>query len=219
MTEAEWLACADPTPMLEFLRDRVSARKMRLFAVACCRRMWHLLADERSRKAIEFAESNADGVVPQWLCCEAADAAYEAADASGPDDNDPNEDEAWPERHHAAFLAAHVLDEPAFFYVDGYFRYSTVRRGYEEDAGLFRDIIGNPFRLASIQPEWLVLNDGTVVRLAQAIYEARAFDRLLILADALEDAGCDNADILEHCRQPGPHVRGCWVIDLLTGRI
>jgi hypothetical protein len=71
-----------------------------------------------------------------------------------------------------------------------------------------------PFNL-SLNPCWLTL---TVRQLAQAIYDDRAFDRLPILADALEDAGCDNADILNHCRQPGEHVRGCWVVDLLLGK-
>ena len=61
-------------------------------------------------------------------------------------------------------------------------------------------------------------NDGTVRKIAQAIYDERAFDRLPILADALEDAGCDNADILNHCRNGGEHVRGCWVVDLLLGK-
>ncbi|MBL8795191.1 MAG: hypothetical protein JNM56_14900 [Planctomycetia bacterium] len=79
-----------------------------------------------------------------------------------------------------------------------------------------RDLVGNPFRPVTVNPAWLT---PTVISLAQAIYAERAFDRLPILADALEDAGCDHADILNHCRQPGEHVRGCWVIDLLTGRI
>ena len=69
-----------------------------------------------------------------------------------------------------------------------------------------------------VEPAWFAWNDHTVPRIAQAIYGERAFDRMPILADALEDAGCDNADILGHCRQPGPHVRGCWVVDLLLGK-
>jgi len=60
---------------------------------------------------------------------------------------------------------------------------------------------------------------GTVIKLAQAIYDDRAFDRLPILADALEEAGCTNIDILEHCRVPGPHVCGCWVVDLLLSEV
>lgn len=80
---------------------------------------------------------------------------------------------------------------------------------------LIRDIFGNPFRPINGDPAWLT---ETVVALAEGIYAERAFDRMPILADALEDAGCDNADVLNHCRQPGEHVRGCWVVDLLTGR-
>jgi hypothetical protein len=69
-----------------------------------------------------------------------------------------------------------------------------------------------------INPIWLRWNDGTVVKLAQSIYDERRFTDLPILADALEDAGCADADILAHCRGPGPHVRGCWVVDLLLGK-
>jgi hypothetical protein len=75
-----------------------------------------------------------------------------------------------------------------------------------------RDIFGNPFRKVKVKRVWLT---GNVVALAQTIYDDRFFDRLPILADALEDAGCDNADFLNHCRQPGEHVRGCWVVDLV----
>jgi hypothetical protein len=84
-----------------------------------------------------------------------------------------------------------------------------------EVAGLLRDIVGNPFRPVTLNPAWRTSN---VTGLAQAIYDDRAFDRLPILADALEDAGCDNADILNHCRDGGVHVRGCWVVDLVLGK-
>ena len=80
---------------------------------------------------------------------------------------------------------------------------------------ILRCIFGNPFRAGTCDTAW---QTATVTSLAQAIYDERAFDRLPILADALEDAGCTNADILSHCRGPGPHVRGCWVVDLLLGR-
>jgi hypothetical protein len=78
-----------------------------------------------------------------------------------------------------------------------------------------RDIFGNPFHAVAINPSWLT---STVLTLAEGIYDERAFDRLPILADALQDAGCENADILNHCRSAGPHVRGCWVVDLLLGK-
>jgi len=82
-----------------------------------------------------------------------------------------------------------------------------------------RDIFGNPFRPVTVNPGWLAWNDGTVPRIAQAIYDERAFDRMTILADALEDAGCTDQDILGHCRSGGEHVRGgCWVVDLLLGK-
>lgn len=90
---------------------------------------------------------------------------------------------------------------------------------------LLRDIFGNPFRPVTIDPVWRTWNNGTVVKLSQAIYDERELPsghldagRLAILADALEDAGCTNTDILDHCRSPGLHVRGCWVVDLLLGK-
>ena len=93
------------------------------------------------------------------------------------------------------------------------------REEWAAQAALLRDIFGLlPFRPVTIAPAWAIWNDATVVKLAQGIYDDRAVGRLPILADALEEAGCDNADILTHCRQPGPHVRGCWVVDLLLGK-
>jgi hypothetical protein len=80
---------------------------------------------------------------------------------------------------------------------------------------LLRDIFGNLFRPVVFDPAW---RSEPVSTLATGIYADRAFDRLPILADAFEEAGCDNADILNHCRGPGPHVRGCWVVDLVLGK-
>ncbi len=85
----------------------------------------------------------------------------------------------------------------------------------EEQISLFRDLFGNPFHPVTINPAWFTWNDGTVVKIAQGIYDELAFDRLPILADALEDAGCGNAEILNHCRSDVQHVRGCWVVTLL----
>jgi hypothetical protein len=82
-------------------------------------------------------------------------------------------------------------------------------------ANLLRDIFGNPFRTVANDRNWLTL---TVKQLSAVIYADRAFERLPLLADALEDAGCTDATLLEHCRGPGPHVRGCWVVDLLLGK-
>ncbi|HJT34677.1 MAG TPA: hypothetical protein VJ783_21805 [Pirellulales bacterium] len=87
------------------------------------------------------------------------------------------------------------------------------------ESSLLRDIIGPLiFRPINLPAGVLTWNGGAVVEMAQGIYREGAFDRLPILADALEEAGCDDADIISHCRQRRPHVRGCWVVDLLLGK-
>ena len=85
------------------------------------------------------------------------------------------------------------------------------------EALLFYDIAGHIITPAQIDPLWLAWNDGTVRQLAGAIYDERAWDQMPILADALEDAGCQDARIFDHCRGGGPHTRGCWVVDLILG--
>ncbi len=80
---------------------------------------------------------------------------------------------------------------------------------------LLREIFGNPFRPVVADPRWLT---ETAVGIARGIYDDRAFERLPILADALQDAGCENADLLTHGREPGTHVRGCWVVDSVLGK-
>jgi hypothetical protein len=91
--------------------------------------------------------------------------------------------------------------------------------GKERLCALLRDIFGLlPYRPVALDRTWLTWRDGTISKLAQAIYDERAFDRLPILADALVDAGCTDEAILGHCRGPGPHIRGCWVVDLLLGK-
>jgi hypothetical protein len=80
---------------------------------------------------------------------------------------------------------------------------------------ILRDVIGNPFRPVAFSPDW---RTNTVLTLARQMYEGREFSAMPILADALQDAGCDSADVLDHCRGGGPHVRGCWVVDLVLGK-
>jgi hypothetical protein len=95
-------------------------------------------------------------------------------------------------------------------------RHTGFKHAPAEFAGKLRDIFGNPFRPVSVEPSWLT---STVVALAEGIYQEKAFDRLPILADALMDAGCDNDDVLNHCRDPhATHVRGCWVVDSVLGK-
>ena len=81
--------------------------------------------------------------------------------------------------------------------------------------GVVWDVVGNPFRLVEFSPAW---RTDTAVALARHIYDRREFSALPILADALQDAGCDDDDVLNHCREPGLHVRGCWVLDGVLGK-
>jgi hypothetical protein len=221
MTEAEWQECRDPRPILEFLRGKASERKLRLFAVACCRRVWHLLVDERSREAVEVAERFADGG--------ATDQELEAAKHNAWEFSlhIVHEDERFFDLDQTVLDAADAPAWAAEWSVDHGSDYgrcplrvivATQRAlGTAEgnaQADLVRCVFGNPFRPVSLDPAW---RTPAVLHLAQAIYD-RAFDQLPILADALEEAGCTSRDVLDHCRGPGPHVRGCWAVDLLLGK-
>lgn len=210
MTERQWLACKDPTSMLAFLAGKTSNRKVRLFGCACLRqrpgemdediRMAERYADgEVSLRAMTSIEEHA-GITQ----ADAAEAAYEAMGlASGALASD-----AWNTamREGKTRTEANKLSRAAF------------KQEEAHQASLLRDIVGNPCRPLMIDPHWLVSDGGVVVQLAQAIYDERTFDRMPILADALEDASCTNADILEHCRAGGVHARGCWVLDLLLDK-
>jgi hypothetical protein len=192
MTEQEWLACADPTPMLEFLRGKASDRKLRLFACACCRNpVWMML--DRDEAVIRTIEDCAD----KW----AGVGSFHPANFGAL-------------RFGAVWAAAESAYDAAREWVVS-LKSKRGKKWKPAQAALFREILGNPFRPVTADPAWLT---STVVSLAQAIYADRAFDRLPILADALEDAGCTNADLLKHCRQAGGHARGCWAVDRLLGK-
>jgi hypothetical protein len=229
MTEAEWLACEEPEPMLDVVLGKVSDRKLRLFAVACYLRVWQ--ARPRSSAALPAAllvsEAFADGLVgAEQLEIEqskiGAVAAYSsAASASSAAGAILGEDATtaayWTARHaanyfgHLAVQAAGLEPNPGTnAFASGWRAEARVQ------AALVPEIFGVfPFRLIAADPEWLLWNNATLPRIAGLIYADRAFDRLPILADALQDAGCTNADILAHCRGGGDHVRGCWVVDLI----
>jgi hypothetical protein len=206
MTEAEWLACADPQPMLSFLRAITSDRKLRLFAVACVRCIYPRLPDKRTRRNVETVERYADGLASQKALRGAWGSARWAANLASRRSDNVTEGPKW--------CVAHLTNESLDHAL-------LATWGLEkcQQCQLLRDIYGPlPCRPVFIHPSWLAWNDGTVKKIAQAIYDERAFDRMPILADALEDAGCDDADLLAHCRGAGPHVRGCWVVDLLLGK-
>ncbi len=232
MTEQKWLACANPAGMLGLLGRRWGDRKRRLFACGCCRLAWHHLADPRSRAAVEAAEAFADGRTPR----EAMESACQAAGAAAAEQpaRSPGAAAAtaagfaarsdWG-RGAVALQVIHAISWAP----------STAPRGKAGRAGrahrdrvgqraaaLLRCVVGNPFRPVNASPAW---QTAEVVGLAQAAYDERELPagtldatRLAVLADALEEAGCDQADLLAHLRGPGPHVRGCWAVDLLLGK-
>lgn len=285
MTEAEWLTCAEPKLMLEYLRGpavrevremfgrlipfevyperRGSDRKLRLLAVACCRRHWYLLDEAHCRKLVEVGEHFEGKFNPTGLPLDACQRALELVEVAADSPVDPKAltaaseaadlfhfpasdyaacygDEWGPfdtelmASGNAAYAVYYACNQSIDFssvsgvswqmaYAASYLKEPRdgTERGadpveYAAQAGLIREVFGNPFRPVAIDPNWLT---STVVALAEGIYADRAFDRMPILADALQDAGCANDDILHHCRDNSQvHVRGCWVIDLLTGR-
>ncbi len=217
MTESEWLNGKDPRKMLEFLSGWASVRKLRLFAVACCRLVWYEFTSALSRRAVEVAERFADGQADRREALVAKSAAWKIAmqheharQASG----------RRPElTEHLAFLPTYPFEETADNIAQKLARNIRAIDEVRESAlALLRDIFGNPFRQVAIDPEWLKRNGGAVENLAQSVYEVGRFEELAVLADALEEAGCQDAGLLNHCRGEGPHVRGCWVLDLLLGR-
>jgi hypothetical protein len=213
-------------PLLEWLRDKVSDRKLRLFACACCRHIWSHLGDD-SRRAVAAAELFADDQLSkqELQTAFALIAGVVQTERDNPAYHSTNGGIGGPAT--AAYAAAFVglggygaADGVAACVVR-----TAISSGNDEttekagQAGFLREIVGPlPFRALALRPALLAWNDGTVVKLARGIYDERAFERMPILADALEDAGCADADILNHLRQPGGHVRGCWAVDHILGK-
>jgi len=248
MTEQEWMESADPESMLVFLKIKrpkpgsgkwptLSERKERLFACACCRRIWPQFVDERSRRAIEFAERYADGKLTLEELTVAAAGAYSAATDGKAYDND---DVAAPE--YAALNTIGIYDAngeittmtPSFFALNAADNaassianranpetpgeglwYAVFAAEKQAQAQLLRDLVGNPFRPVTFGDSWVTPN---ILEMAKEIYDTQEFDRMPKLADALKEAGCNSTDILKHCRGPGPHVKGCWLVDAVLGR-
>jgi hypothetical protein len=228
VTEPQWFAARFVATLLYCLREREinDDRKMRLFAGACCRRVWQQLTDARTRTAVEVGERFADGSAPT---AEVSAAATDAAAAVLEICEAKEYDRDWELRK--GFASIYDRGTPAAL------RWAIVGTSLVRDEGeraawnaegvanrkelaanchLFRDIFGNPFRPVSFSPSW---RTDTAVSLARQMYESRDFSGMPILADALEDAGCDNDEVLSHCRAVKQvHVRGCWVVDALLQR-
>jgi hypothetical protein len=228
--EKEWFSSVDAKAMLAFLDGKVSDRKLRLFAAGCCRRVWHLLADERTRAAVAAAERYADRWV-RWKKLRAAQALLATLHDAG-----RMESRTSCALHAAAYAcqgreelskAAEMAAWAVFYDVAA--AAGPVRAAEAEDAerasqcALLRDLF--PFRPGALDRALSAYQDGLIPRLAQAIYDKRDPESglldnacLAVLADALAEAGCCDPAILDHCRQPGEHYRGCFVVDAILGK-
>jgi hypothetical protein len=231
MNEQQWEAADDSIDMLLLPPPGLPAtdRKIRLFCCACCRRIWDQMSGE-NRSAVELAERYADGLASgEELAIREEDSRlYQDVDDPDilPEDRPPA---YWCDVASWHSLAAHA-GAKSYEVCDATRRVAGDRSGEWEEvvqARLLRDLFGPlPFRTVAIPPAILAWNDRLVVRLARAAYDERQLPsgkldngRLAVLADALEEAGCANEEILTHCRQQDAiHVRGCWLLDLLLGK-
>jgi hypothetical protein len=233
-TEEAWLKSTTPHSLLLTLKGKRMPRQRRLFAVACCRRWLHEMADPESRLAVEVAERHADGLADRGEL----EAAYHSAQGVAARrltlcQADTAEDlgRAWAvwRLAHAAQLACAPSGAED---VAGELLKHAGRLGPEHQereriaqSARIRDVFGNPFRPPPVvDPAWLSWNGGTVPKLARAIDDERDLpagtldaNRLLVLADALEEAGCGDGQILGHLRSAGEHVRGCFAVAAVLG--
>lgn len=212
VTEDRWLASTHIEYMLDGCKTLrvLNARRSRLFACGCFRLIWEEIQDPHIRQAVEMTEGRADRqVTDQQL----AHHRYTFSNMPlGSFDQRlqmavmslviPNMNPGY-----VSWLVRVTIDRFRFGFDSG--RY---QEGYQPQADLLREIIGNPFRPFTLNPGWLT---STVVALAKQMYETRDFSAMPILADALQDVGCEDADLLAHCRGPGPHMRGCHAVDSL----
>ena len=215
MTEDVWRASSSPSGLLAYVRcsepvtGSLLRRKLRLFGCACCRLQWPDIPEGVFRQAIEITERHADGMAKpremQSIHRRCGMSVHEYG--------------------HGAFAAERLTSHNTADSVAYALRALHLERGAPESGDdtaqtlqtdLLRDIFGNPFRPVAFDAAW---RTETAVGLARGIYEERAFERMPILADALQEVGCEHSDILSHCREPGDHVRGCWVVDLVLGKV
>jgi hypothetical protein len=243
MTEAEWLAHMYAPNLPTLLTKPENVRRIRLFACASCRRLWHILP-ERGQQALLIAEQHADGKASHEDLAAAKDEAFRVSIESTLTDKAKSRAAGFV-YNACAPSEGHIVDTIRYYHgssrlanllgderkkraaergeqpgtpplLDGYGnppRLDAARWLDSEEAVLeavfldcyLRDIFGNPFRPVTFSPEW---HTDTAVALARQMYEARDFSAMPILADALQDAGCDNEDILSHCRGPGRMFAG-----------
>jgi hypothetical protein len=219
MTEADWLACSTTSRMLDYLRDKCTARKLRLFICAALRQdsVWTLLSSKSSRQAVEVGERYSEGIATSKEMTSARNGAHRVflrMFATGTSAQRVSlgltVDMTW--------LDSHLLRHG----VTNCIRY-ICEDGLPIPVALLCDIFGNPFRSPpGLAPSLL---NPDVLAHARSAYDDRLLpagtlnpSHLASLADALAAAGCTDAELLGHLRSPVNHVRGCFAIDLILGR-
>ena len=222
MNEAQWLACSDPGRLLKhsprLCRRPQDVRLVHLVGVAFCRSDWTDATPAGLRRVVDVAERFADGLasvdemaaVAEWLSARANDRPSAWSDEWSAAYHLVRHPGEW-RSGHGVRASVTVVSQMA----SRVGRWPAAIGTRAAHADIVRDILGNPFRPVAFAPEW---RTADAAGLAEAIYERRAFHDLPILADALQDAGCDSPDLLDHLRGPGPHARGCWALDLVSGR-
>lgn len=208
---AQYMACT--LDDLKTWRTKSGRRKMRLYGCGCARRVMHLLPHDTLRKALLVAEKFADGEVDKAKLAATekrvrpmnADGYFPKLSAAASRAVGMVEAACGESAYNATFTMTALLPTPL----------APGPKGGRMLCDLLRCVFGNPFTKPAFEKKW---RSETVTALAEGIYADHAFDRLPILADALEEAGCDDRKMLDHLRGKGPHCRGCWVLDLALGK-
>jgi len=219
MTEEEWLTSRDIHTLVEFQYSQKRSRQLRLFGCGCCRYFGAWNRVERMKQALIRAERFADGELSESTMEKWSREAWAAFQEARTAKTISPEAEM--------YLAIRDVTMPSRYsgYTDAWRGFWIHATEFELDSkdeaisillALLRDIFGNPFRPVTFDPAW---RTDTSAALAKGMYESRDFSAMPILADALQDAGCGNEEVLNHCRdEKQVHVRGCWVVDLVLGK-
>jgi hypothetical protein len=210
LTESDWLQSTQTYEMLAFLGERLSRRKRVLYGCASARQVWPLVTRAVNRKAVQTSEHFADGQAKR----EEMLRAWEQLDW---------EPAMYVEWHIGTVTGGFAYRSPTpeetrEKRLSDFRQRRSVEQRHADWAEALREMVGNPFHEVRIEPAWLAWNDRAVLNLARIIYQEGRWEDLPILGDALEEAGCREERILDHCHGPGPHYRGCWVVDAVLGK-
>jgi hypothetical protein len=207
MFDEEWLARAHPLELADYVLDRASDRRRRLFTAACCRALGE-------PAAAQACERVADGLADVSVLGQLPGAAPPRHRRRNTWSSNPLRISRGAQVSQVLWAAGLPSAEAAARTV-AEFAFPQLQRQLID---LILEFVGNPFRPHKAEPAWVEADGGIVARLARAVHEGGTYEDLPVLADLLEEAGCRDADLLSHCRREGGHSRGCWAVDLLLGQ-